>query len=717
MRLLLLAVLALAAVALGATYEPHRGCDYDFGAGNGTAYLVVNNPYNLNLSLIIIYQIGERKNSTVLNVSNTRVIVFCGLGHGWLYIQQNASQLMDPSAGYPLAVPRYVVLRAGESTTMFVITLFAPAASIAVVFFLLVAIKLKPKLKRSAVYALPDELRGLDIREHQSMILFVLFIVILLAALLAYKSSLPPESAFFNITSLAVIFFIYLTLSLGGFYLSFRRGVWTYHFLLISFLINIYLIIILSKSYLLLLLYPILFITVIFTSSVTLFSLYNLFMAFFLFTYGIAVLIYYDVNFGYIIPLSLPLPITGILLEPEVLTVIFPAIVVLVMGSLIFLFLLVYDLTMHARATTPHMASWPPLWWWFGLGLFAWDELEARRRLHMLSADYTVVVELSRGERAIVMSADLYGVYLCRFGKRNGVCNNVEWVSYDEVEIKAFKIINKETRNKHVKNKVALKIVPLILAYILTFFIIKSKGLPTVHIIPIYFAISVLPYGYNYLREKIKKNVKQIINQYVIKQIINQYVKLLYKNLKKYIKEFKNLNMHIFYVFRALAVSLILGFLASDFFISVGVFIATITISFRLIKDPELHSYLYPDLELRLMSVGGLVVGLARGGCLRWTKVGVAPPGRAFVIRDGDCLVVVTPYVENVKSRLQNYLCGPACPPVRVVVDEELQDLMKARQLRSHKKQVQNADWRRVAVGTLNLRKRQYEYYIVDFPR
>jgi hypothetical protein len=706
MRLLLLAVLALAAVALGATREPHGGCDYDFGAGNGTAYLVVNNPYNLKLSLNITYQRGEHKYSKVRNFSNTRVIVFCGLGHGWLYIQQNASQLMDPSAGYPLAVPRYVVLRAGESATIFVITLFAPAASIAVVFFLLVAIKLKPKLKRSAVYALPDELRGLDIREYQSMILFVLFIVILLVALLAYKSPLPLESAFFNITSLQIIFFIYLTLSLGGFYLSFRRGVWTYHFLLISFLFNIYFIITLSKSYLLLLFYLILFITVILTSSVTLLSFYNLFMAFFLFTYGIAVLIYYDEYFGHIIPWNLPLQITGILRVPEV-AVIFPAIVVFEMVSLIVVFLLVYFLIMHARAVTSHMASWPPLWWWFGLGLFAWEELEARRRLHRLSADYTVVVELSRGERAIVVSADLNGVYLCRFGKRSGVCNNVEWVPYDKVEIKAFEIINKETRNKHVENKVAL-LVPLILAYILIFFIIKYIGLPTMLIIPLYLAISVLPYVYNYLREKIKKYVKQIINQ---------YVELLYKILNKYIKEFKNLKMHIFYVFRALAVSLIFSLLVSDFFVFVGVFIAAITISFRLIKDPELHSYLYPDLELRLMSVGGLVIALARGGCFRWTKVGVAPLGRAFVIRDGDCLVVVSPYVDNVRSCLQRYLCGSACPPVRVVVDEELQDLMKAHQLRSHNKQVRNVNWRRVAMGILDLRKRQYSYYIVDFSR
>jgi hypothetical protein len=439
-------------------------------------------------------------------------------------------------------------------------------------------------------------------------------------------------------------------------------------------------------------------------------------MAFFLFTYGIAVLIYYDMDFGriipenfaHIIPWSLLLQITSILRVPEV-AVIFPAIVVLEMVSLIVVFWLTYFLTMHARATTPHMASWPPLWWWFGLGLFAWEELEARSRLHRLSADYTVVVELSRGERAIVVSAELNGVYLCRFGKRSGVCNNIEWVPYDKVEIKAFEIINKETRNEHVVKKVALLV--LLLAYILAFFIIKYIGLSTMLVILIYLAISVIsvfPYIYNYLK---MKNVKQIINK---------YVKLLFKNLKKYIKEFKNLKkyiMHILYVFRALVVSFIFGGLVSDFFVFVGVFIATITISFHLIKDPELHSFIYPDLELRLTSVGGLVIGWARGGCLRRTKVGVAPLDRAFVIRDGDCLVVVSPYVDNVRSCLQRYLCEPACPPVRVVVDEEVQDLMKARQLRSHNKQARNVDWRRVAVGILDLRKRQYEYYIVDFPR
>jgi len=386
-------------------------------------------------------------------------------------------------------------------------------------------------------------------------------------------------------------------------------------------------------------------------------------MAFFLFTYGIAVLIYYNVNFGHTIPWSLSLQITDILPVPEVLAVIFSAIVIFGMGLLILVFLLVYGLTMHARVATPHMASWPPLWWWFGLGLFAWDELEARRRLHRLSADYTVVVELSRGERAIVVSADLYGVYLCRFGKRSGVCNNVEWVPYDKVEIKASKIINKEIRNKHVKNKVAL-LVPLILAYILTFFIIKYIGLPTMLIIPLYLVISVLPYVYNYLREKIKKYVKHIINQ---------YVELLYKNLNKCIKKFENLKMHIFYVFRAFVVSLIFGVLASDIFVSVGVFIATITISFLLIKDPELHSNLYPWLELRLMSVGGLVIGLARGGCLKWAKVGVAPLGRDIVIRDGDCEVVVSPYdVEQKESRPQCDLCGSACPPLRIIGGERV---------------------------------------------
>ena len=72
------------------------------------------------------------------------------------------------------------------------------------------------------------------------------------------------------------------------------------------------------------------------------------------------------------------------------------------------------------------------------------------------------------------------------------------------------------------------------------------------------------------------------------------------------------------------------------------------------------------------MSVGGLVIGLARGGCLKWAKVGVAPLGRDIVIRDGDSEVVVSPYVGHVKSRPQCDLCGPACPPLRIIGGERV---------------------------------------------
>jgi hypothetical protein len=82
---------------------------------------------------------------------------------------------------YPLAVPRYAVLRADESATIFVTTLFVPAVTISIIIFLIVAITLRPKLRRSAVYALPDTLRGMDIRELLSLLLFfvihILFIV------------------------------------------------------------------------------------------------------------------------------------------------------------------------------------------------------------------------------------------------------------------------------------------------------------------------------------------------------------------------------------------------------------------------------------------------------------------------------------------------------------------------------------------------------------
>jgi hypothetical protein len=122
---------------------------------------------------------------------------------------------------------------------------------------------------------------------------------------------------------------------------------------------------------------------------------------------------------------------------------------------------------------------------------------------------------------------------------------------------------------------------------------------------------------------------------------------------------------HIFWAFILL---FIFAFLTSDLVVTSHIFFIAAITSLLSRADPELSRYLFPGLELRLMCVGGSVIGLARGGCLRWAKVGVAPQDSAFVIRDGDCLVVVvSPYVGNVRSRLQRYLCGPACPPVRIV--------------------------------------------------
>ena len=228
MRLLLLAVLALAAVAVGAACKPHGGCDCDFGAGNGTAHLVVNNPYNLKLSLNITYQSGKCNHSEGLSISDTRVIVFCGLGHGWLYIWQNASQLRSPLAWYRLAVPKYVVLRAGESATMSVTTLFAPAVTIAAAFLLLVAVVLRPRLGRSAVYALPDALRDENIHIKYLifiyMVLFAFIPLYLLFILLIDSLPISNDVGDDPLMEVMVLSIMYIALSLGGFYLSFHRG-------------------------------------------------------------------------------------------------------------------------------------------------------------------------------------------------------------------------------------------------------------------------------------------------------------------------------------------------------------------------------------------------------------------------------------------------------------------------------------------------------------
>ncbi len=382
MRLLLLATLALAAVAVGAACKPHGGCDCDFGAGNGTAYLIVNNPYNLNLSLIITYQIGERKNSTDLNVSSTRVIAFCGLGHGWLYIQQNTSKLRSPLAWYPLAVPRYVVLRAGESATMSVTTLFAPAVTIAAAFLLLVAVVLRPRLGRLAVYALPDALRD----EYIHIKYFSLFVIIsivflplsLLYILMIGKLPISNDTGSDPLKEVIVLLVMYITSSLGGFYLSFHRGLFTYYYLFNSILANLLLCINYSGSFLSFLLFTISVIIlftssiVLYTLSITLHSLFNLFMVSFLSAYGIAIFIYYDANFGRPITWSLPLQIPAII--PEIWPVILPVIVAIVIFLFFGVIMLTYgiDLIRDTRTVATRTAFWPPLWWWFGLGSLPW---------------------------------------------------------------------------------------------------------------------------------------------------------------------------------------------------------------------------------------------------------------------------------------------------------------------------------------------------------
>jgi hypothetical protein len=650
--------------------------------------------------------------------------VFCGLGHGWLYIRQNASPPGTPLMWYPLAVPRYAVLRAGESATMYVTTILAPAVTISIAILLIVAITLRPRLRRSAIYAVPDELRGVNIKELIAMLLITPFILSI-SILVVYLSPLLPESA---LTDIGSILLMYIISSLGGFYLSFHRGLFAYYFILVGFFIDIFLLINVAKSPLASLSFILfIFILVVYftlpTLAITLLSFYNLSMVFFLSTYTIAVFIYYDMNFGRIMPWSLPLQIPAIVPEmvetvripaivPEIGTVVIPAIVVYVIMGLYFLFSLAYSLAIHAPAMMTYRAFWPPLWWWFGLGVFALDELSARSLLHRLSASDTVVVKLSRGEFAFVVSADLYSMHLCRFGRRRGVCKKVELVRYEELKVE-----DSWTNTRGIDGdsvcRFLRKVVLPVFAGVSVFLTIQHGLIFAIHII-----LSLVFYYIDYKKGYIDNDSREL----------EEYIQAIKRDREL---SRKMIIIHILWSFSIsftfsfpILIDMILipnravswDVLALRLAIFVCVFFVALILSVLLRADPKWSRYLFPWLELRLKSVGGLVIGLARGGCLQRTKVGVAPQGRAFVIRDGDCEVVVSPYVDNVRSRLQRYLCGPACPPVRVV-DEELQDLMNTRQSRSHKKQVRDVDWRRVAVGILNLRKRRYYYYVVDSPQ
>jgi uncharacterized protein YodC (DUF2158 family) len=411
-------------------------------------------------------------------------------------------------------------------------------------------------------------------------------------------------------------------------------------------------------------------------------------MTFLLSVYGVATFIYYDVNFGRPITWSLPLQIPAI--APEVWPAIFPVIAAIVMFFLFGVIMLIYgiDIFRGRRAVATRTAFWPPLWWWFGLGVFALDELEARSLLHRLSASGGVVVELPQGGKAIVVSADLYGMYLCRFGGESGVCKDVEWVRYDEVKIRIARIIKITKRSYwHVAFRFIRKVVLPIVIGTLAYFLIKYTDLLTILTLLLLFHI-LFPFDYykymvflsyfinmiNYIDLLAKVAFLSFPILVIVSPII-YYKYNDFRELKEYIKSIKSIEIDIEVLGQLFVASIFLiifAFITSDVVVLSFVILIAMLASFLSRADPELSRYLFPWLELRLMRVDGSVIALARGGCLQWTKVGVAPEGRDIVIRDEDCEVVVSPYVEQKESRPQCVLCGPACPPLQIIGGERV---------------------------------------------
>ncbi len=396
-------------------------------------------------------------------------------------------------------------------------------------------------------------------------------------------------------------------------------------------------------------------------------------MSFLLLVYGVARFVYYDMNFGRAISWNLPLQLPVII--PEFWIIAFPLLAIIV-----FYLLLVISKAIDILATlnrvdtaTFYPALLPPLWWWFGLGIFALGELSVRSFLHKLSADGGIIVELSKGGRAVVVSADLYGMYLCKY--RGATCDDVEWVRYGEVKFKVSSRNKEDARDRSIRDRFGRKVVLPIFASILALRVLEYTSIYTILSFILFLGTSLLIYyKYGDLRE-VKKYIRAI----------TQDKGKIHMRIYTYL---------IFLALLTLCLLWILGLVTVSALIAIGDVIFTAIIVLVLLRaDPVLSRYLFPWLELRLMSVDSSVIGLASGGCLQWAKGGGAPRGRAFVIRDGDCLVVVSPHVNNVRSRLQRYLCGPACPPVRIVGGEG------------------------VAVGVLDLQKRRYYYYVVDSSR
>jgi hypothetical protein len=374
-------------------------------------------------------------------------------------------------------------------------------------------------------------------------------------------------------------------------------------------------------------------------------------MSFLLLVYGASIFIYYDMNFGLTVSWNLPFQIPAIGAEFWIIT--FPLLAVFIAYALLITHRF-FDFVaqLWSEDTAKFSALLPPLWWWFGLGIFALGELTVRSFLHKLSTSGTIIVDLSRGGRAVVVSADLYGMYLCKY--RGATCDDVNWVRYGEVKFKVSSV-KEYAKDRSIRDRIGRKVVLPIFAGILAFCVVEYTSIYTILSFILFLGASLLIYyKYGDLRE---------MNEY--RRAIMQDKGKIHIRIYIYLISLALLTLYLLWISGLVTVSALIV-------IGDVIFIAIIVL-FLLRADPELSRYLFPWLELRLMSVGSLVIALARGGCLRWAKVGVAPEGRDIVIRDEDCEVVVSPYVGHVKSRPQCDLCGPACPPLRIIGGERVE--------------------------------------------
>jgi len=422
-------------------------CDVDYGLGNKTAYLKIDNPQNLNVTLKVTYypytddmpvtaKWPHNTTTPTITVGRPKVVTICGLNNGTVYVQQ---QLPQPSRtitlfSLPIATPRNAVLQPGETTTITITPAMTPTLTIAIPLFLAFITTIRPKIKRAALYAIPALERILEKIIISDAYLFIYISTpIILFVLIVYLIFTPGIIAIDRdpIVTFMGSLLTWILFALITYLFYFRRHAFIYIFSSIAIIILIAIYYQFNLQNFIIYIFILVIILVLLSKSTSLESLLvtniiiqSLILYFLLYTLiiGLFSLIYYNVNFGKYFPWTSPHQLIAELGPLPIMTFII---------GLVLVYLILFYLF-------PLWAIPPPAWWLIGTGLFYFDEIAARSYIRKLLTRGEVVFEVKESDRkylAVAITSDLNQLVLSTIEG-----NEIRRVDFNKAELRIVAI-------------------------------------------------------------------------------------------------------------------------------------------------------------------------------------------------------------------------------------------------------------------------------------